>query len=154
MKIKKIYQGIVPENKILDAYSTSNTDTYSCNYINNGLKENIITNQEIATNEYIDGYRVYKKRFSFTNQITAQDRLTIAHGITNINEIWVDNSESYIQNVGDHLTFSFPLVLYTAFQVDAVQPYCDFNNLYIISQTTWGTNWKKTIVLKYTKTTD
>lgn len=34
MKIKKIYQGELPENKILNSQSTSQTDTYSCEYIN------------------------------------------------------------------------------------------------------------------------
>ena len=45
MKIKKIYQGELPENKILNAQSTSQTDTYSCEYINNmsfgGSGENV-----------------------------------------------------------------------------------------------------------------
>ena len=35
MKIRKAFQGTVPENKILDTYSQSQTDTYSCNYVNN-----------------------------------------------------------------------------------------------------------------------
>lgn len=34
MKIKKMYQGNVPENKILNTYSESQTDVYSCDYIN------------------------------------------------------------------------------------------------------------------------
>lgn len=34
MKIKKMYQGSVPENKIMSTYSSSNTDTYSCDYVN------------------------------------------------------------------------------------------------------------------------
>ena len=34
MKIRKAFQGTVPDNKILDTYSTSQTDTYSCNYVN------------------------------------------------------------------------------------------------------------------------
>lgn len=34
MKIKKVYQGELPENKILNSQSTSQTDTYSCEYIN------------------------------------------------------------------------------------------------------------------------
>ena len=38
MKIRKAFQGTVPENKILDTYSTSQTDTYSCNYVNNKTK--------------------------------------------------------------------------------------------------------------------
>lgn len=35
MKIKKMYQGSVPENKILNTYSDSQTDVYSCEYVNN-----------------------------------------------------------------------------------------------------------------------
>ena len=35
MKIRKVFQGQVPENKIMSEYSTSQTDTYSCDYINN-----------------------------------------------------------------------------------------------------------------------
>lgn len=34
MKIKKTFQGTVPANKILNADSSSETDTYSCKYIN------------------------------------------------------------------------------------------------------------------------
>lgn len=39
MKIQKKFQGAIPENKIMDAYSSSNTDTYSCNYVNNKINE-------------------------------------------------------------------------------------------------------------------
>lgn len=35
MKIRKKFQGTLPENKILNIESTSQTDTYSCEYINN-----------------------------------------------------------------------------------------------------------------------
>jgi hypothetical protein len=34
MRIKKMYQGTVPENKILNTYSDSQTDVYSCNFLN------------------------------------------------------------------------------------------------------------------------
>lgn len=34
MKIRKAFQGEIPENKILDTYSTSQTDAYSCSYVN------------------------------------------------------------------------------------------------------------------------
>lgn len=39
MKIKKTFQGTVPENKILNTYSNSKTDVYSCDYINNSVIE-------------------------------------------------------------------------------------------------------------------
>ena len=34
MKIKKMFQGEIPENKIMSGYSDSQTDTYSCDYVN------------------------------------------------------------------------------------------------------------------------
>lgn len=37
MKIKKIYDGTIPENKIMTDYSNSTSDTYSCSYVNNKL---------------------------------------------------------------------------------------------------------------------
>ena len=56
MKIKKIYQGELPENKILNAQSTSQTDTYSCDYINGlstgGGAYEIIERGETATGTY------------------------------------------------------------------------------------------------------
>lgn len=33
--IRKTFQGVMPENKILNSESNSQTDTYSCDYINN-----------------------------------------------------------------------------------------------------------------------
>lgn len=39
MKIKKMYQGTVPENKILNTKSDSQTDVYSCDYINNMIED-------------------------------------------------------------------------------------------------------------------
>lgn len=63
MRVKKMFQGKVPENKILSTYSDSQTDTYSCDYTNktnewkyHNLSENpIISN----TNRTIElGYTV------------------------------------------------------------------------------------------------
>ena len=50
MKIRKAFQGTVPPNKILDGYSTSNTDTYSCNYVNS--KENYIRGELSSSYSY------------------------------------------------------------------------------------------------------
>ena len=38
MKIRKTYQGVVPNGKVLNKDSSSVTDTYSCDYINNNVK--------------------------------------------------------------------------------------------------------------------
>lgn len=37
MKIKKTYNGVVPNGKVLNKDSSSVTDTYSCDYINNNV---------------------------------------------------------------------------------------------------------------------
>lgn len=39
MKIIKKFQGTVPDNKIMDTYSTSSTDTYSCRYMNENSQQ-------------------------------------------------------------------------------------------------------------------
>ena len=44
MRIKKMYQGTVPENKILNTYSDSQTDVYSSDYIN----KNVLTPSNCA----------------------------------------------------------------------------------------------------------
>lgn len=49
MKIRKVYQGVVPENKILDAYSESQTDTYSCNYVNGLVEEEYSDSTSLIT---------------------------------------------------------------------------------------------------------
>lgn len=38
-KIKKTYQGVVPNGKVLNTKSASQIDTYSCEYINNLTKD-------------------------------------------------------------------------------------------------------------------
>ena len=34
MQLRKVFQGEIAENKIMSGYSDSQTDTYSCDYIN------------------------------------------------------------------------------------------------------------------------
>lgn len=96
MKIKKMYQGTVPENKILDTYSNSATDTYSCNYVNligktitmnssggssQSLSVNTLTKVTNTTNEYFN---------QFTN-----DEITYSNGEYTINS---DNIHTVLVN--------------------------------------------------------
>ena len=46
--------------------------------LNDKLKTNIVTGQEVATNEYIDGKRVYLKRIEFTLPTTLGTWVSIA----------------------------------------------------------------------------
>lgn len=63
MRIKKMFQGQLPENKIVNTKSNSQTDTYSCDYINttnewkyHNLSENPIISDTNRTIEL--GYKV------------------------------------------------------------------------------------------------
>lgn len=64
MKIRKAFQGTVPENKILDTYSTSQTDTYSCNYVNDLIKTEILT---INIGSVAGNGEVYNATYTLTN---------------------------------------------------------------------------------------
>lgn len=71
MRIKKVYQGTVPENKILGTYTTSNTDTYSCNYINNC---NTYSTSEVDTGKkWVDNKKIYRKVFTFSSLTNSAD---------------------------------------------------------------------------------
>lgn len=63
MKIKKMYQGTAPENKILNTHSNSQTDVYSCDYIN---KLNNYSTEEQIIGTWTDGKSVYKKTIETT----------------------------------------------------------------------------------------
>ena len=68
IRIKKIQQpSDYPSNQIHDAYSTSTTDTYSCNYINS-----IVERGSNANGTYIkfaDGTMICTKKVKFTNVV-------------------------------------------------------------------------------------
>lgn len=52
--------------------------------VNNGIKTNITTGQEIATNEYIDGKRVYLKSFKITS---LNDEMVVSNSIDYVKEL-------------------------------------------------------------------
>lgn len=76
MKIKKTFQGIIPENKILNSESTSETDTYSCNYINTIVET--ITNGNGTAVKFKDGTMICYGKFNATTGTTS----TTSGGLT------------------------------------------------------------------------
>ena len=66
IRIKKIQQpASYPENSIYDAYSTSTTDTYSCNYINSIVESG--SNANGSWIKWADGTMMCIKKVKFTN---------------------------------------------------------------------------------------
>ena len=91
MKIRKKFQGTVPDNKILNTNSDSQVDTYSCDKINRLVKLSGNSGMDFSTEEqvvgtWIDGKPVYAKTVVVENDSNST-LLTLNHGIENLNEI-------------------------------------------------------------------
>lgn len=69
MKIRKAFQGTIPDNKILDTYSTSQTDTYSCNYVNGIVETGNNNNGNYI--KFIDGTMICYKSVSNSCAMTS-----------------------------------------------------------------------------------
>lgn len=60
MRIKKESKSVGVLGKILNLFSNSKEDTYSCDYINNKVKD-VYSEQEIKTNKvWVDGKPIYR----------------------------------------------------------------------------------------------
>ena len=92
MKIKKTFQGVIPENKILNAESTSQTDTYSCDYINN---TSIVVSPTEPTG---------KNRKKVWMQNTDTDKKIYIKNSNDVYEEFMKKDEKYFSRGG--LTFS------------------------------------------------
>ena len=145
-----------PSNQIHDAYSTSTTDTYSCNYINEARLEEYSTTEKIV-GKWIDGKPLYRKTITFTTIIKMNEITSIAHNIENAKNIFIDFSASFVEaNIGEsnYLSCGLPLIGYSGNISDKVYCYVNLTDINFYSNGSWGENWTKHITLKYTKTTD
>lgn len=67
MRIRKIYQGQVPENAIMNGFSSSDTSTYACAYLNgtvlynntSGTTGTITLSDSVANYRYVELYYYY-----------------------------------------------------------------------------------------------
>lgn len=141
MKIKKMYQGTVPENKILDTYSTSATDTYSCNYVN-GL-ETYSTN-ETRVGTWIDGRPIYRKTINIPS--FSINNISVDTGLTTISEV-IDFKGSFARN-GYTRRYTIDNIYMEEWSIDLSTGILTIatNNQYV--------EFSGYITIEYTKTTD
>lgn len=105
MLIRKTQQpSDYPSNQIHDAYSTSTTDTYSCNYINEARLEEYSTN-ETKIGTWVDGKPIYRKVFSVggsTSQTISTFENKIKDVINKYGFVKYENKmEDYWTNLGE-----------------------------------------------------
>ena len=122
--------------------------------LSEATKGTVISSTENKTKDLFFGKPIYTKTITFTTSVTASTAVgsnATPHSIANIDKIWIDISNSYLNNG----TYVWPLtVSYYTSSFDNCCPYVDKTNIYFGSQGTWGTGWTKCITLRYTKTTD
>ena len=140
MKIKKIYQGSIPANKILNARSTSQTDTYSCEYLNDlELTSEITFTKNEADNKY------YHDIYATENevQISADIRYKFAKG-TRIKVLTIEKGyEALISNTDK--TLRFPI----STDIVGVTGYADVNVKGEVYITTLGAATATYINIRY-----
>lgn len=83
MKIRKAFQGTVPENKILDTYSESKTDVYSCNQVN---KLTSYSYEEQVIGKWVNGKPLYRKTINIGG-LPNKSQKTTNHNIENISTV-------------------------------------------------------------------
>ena len=90
--IIKVLDAPAIQAQVVNGYSTSSRDSYSCNYVNN---INTYSNDEIRIGTWIDGKPIYRKVFSGTftssNTRTVEDLYTGVDSITNVSGKWSPN---------------------------------------------------------------
>ena len=87
--IIKVSQTTSTQAQVVDGYSTSTIDSYSCNYVNNNIQDVYSTN-EIKTNKiWINNKPIYRKTFNRGNDLSSFN-----HNIANVDLIWIDSAHS------------------------------------------------------------
>ena len=113
MRIRKTEPSTGVLGKIVNEYSESTTDTYSCDYVNDTIAESIedtYSETETLTNKvWIDNKPIYRKVVD-TGSLPNATTKTVAHGITNVDNVIT------IYGVANNGTEKIPL------------PFLDINN--------------------------
>ena len=109
MRIKKVSQTTSTQAQVVDGYSTSAIDSYSCNYANNNFQNsyNLITDGDaVKTGRQVDGKDEYVKRITCSNLGGSSVEKTYATGINMTNVVITDINVTGVSDAGS--TFPFP----------------------------------------------
>ena len=149
MKIKKTYQGTVPENKIVNTYTESGTDTYGCDYINN---INTYSTSEVKTGDtWIDGKPIYRKVIVETTVNTGSNVLNLDSSIDTMTNYTVysyrntsatDATNQYIKD-SSYTDSSYHIITIYRAYTKAIEVYIKG---FVVN--------KIVAIIEYTKTTD
>lgn len=129
--------------QVVDSYSTSTTDAYSCNQVN---EMNTYSTDEIRVGTWINGKPVYRKVIISTSH-SAQTN-DISHGISNLEQIIYSYAVAWKPNQGGGVNYNYPVDNYTTYTLQLGS----INETRVsVKQNGFG-DWNIYIILEYTKT--
>ena len=138
----------VVKGEVIQENGTANeNNTYSAKAIDNKLKTSIVTGQEVATNEYVDGKRVYVKRIEFTMPTTLNTWASIAQLDNTVDTIIYKELRFKVNYEEYDIPYSYnneAIACY--FNSNTKKLYINQNYEYPKAKSGWG-------ILKYTKNT-
>lgn len=140
--IKVLDAPATTQAQVVDGYSTSSRDSYSCNYVN-GM--NTYSTDEIRIGTWIDGKPIYRKVIA--RNITATNHTTISLSSLNIDELLTVKSIN--KKVSNNFTFYDNF-----FDSSNEKITLHYRNDIIEFWTADETNYTSTVWIEYTKTVD
>lgn len=146
MKIKKVSSLLSPLAKVLNIFSLSQADTYSCDYIN---KLNEYSTEEQVIGKWIDGKPLYRKVISSNFASTVNSQKTIGT-IKDFNVIV--KFEGYFINPTNDRFYPFPFALND--EDISVNFYKVTGEIFEVHNYSYANNLYCYAVVEYTKTTD
>jgi hypothetical protein len=91
MRIKKTSQTTSTQAQVVDGYSTSTTDSYSCNYVN---KLNTYSTDEIRVGTWM-GKPLYRKVY-ILSAVAGNNSYTLNPAPSNVDIMWLDLSATFL----------------------------------------------------------
>ena len=159
--IMKVLKNLFGLNKKISAseiaIKDSNNNVYT---LDDYLKmDSRYSTNEVVIGIWIDGKPLYRKTIIFTDTISFNTVYTINVDVDNVNEIWIDTSNSFVYNnnasVESGNRSCYPIPFNIAPDTDEYLTAKIYGKLIKLqSNSGWNTNWTKVITIKYTKTTD
>lgn len=114
-----------------------------------------MSSEETKTHELFLGKPIYTKTFKF-DTILSNTVISKLHSISNVDNIWIDLSNSYMQALSNG--YSVPVISGMYYGKTGSgnnwSVAVDRTNFYLYADSGWNDNWVKFITVRYTKTTD
>lgn len=97
-----------------------------------------------------DGRKIYKRTFVTTESIVFKTPITIPITGVAMSEFWIDTQNSFISTAS--VCYPLPMVGYGGDPDEHIYVWLNSSGIRIGStKGGWGTGWKKTVTIRYTK---